>query len=573
MGGFEQALSGRLTVDGVDHHLLWGDGFHGFEPGIDIFVACVINGFALAFTAHEHGLDDHVAMKGLETVDDQIDIVSTVRMIYLINIGGIDSVEFQDVVIHLHEGIMYLLTVDHRGIAEYGDLSLRTVLVAQTDGVGDDLGEVGMTGRFAIACKSEDIGQLAVGHHLLEFGFQFLRHFLTGGEGERRTMVFIETTLAIDAVERTDLAVGWQQVDAQRDAETAAVDGAEDRRWIDNCTHNGCKGTPFSRQKNKRNKKISVIMYLCLKKIVILQPNSKFTYVRFMKRRRNNAGNRRGVQMVTLCISTTMVLVLLGMVVFSVLTSHNLSQWVKENLTVTVMLKDEVSVNEAKLLCRDLYHRPYSRNIDYISREQALKEQSEAMGSDPSEFLGMNPFSATLELQMKSDYANRDSLKWIAAELKKNPKVADVAYQVDLMDSVNRNLTKMNLLLLVIAGLLTFVSFALISNFVRLSVYSRRFLIHTMKLVGASWGFIRRPFMKQGLVVGIIAAVFAIMVLGASVYALYYYEPNLMLVITWRELVITAVAVLLFGIIITSVSAYISVNKFLRMTPGELYKI
>ena len=159
------------------------------------------------------------------------------------------------------------------------------------------------------------------------------------------------------------------------------------------------------------------------------------------------------------------------------------------------------------------------------------------------------------------------------AELKKNPKVADVAYQVDLMDSVNRNLTKMNLLLLVIAALLTFVSFALISNFVRLSVYSRRFLIHTMKLVGASWGFIRRPFMKQGLVVGIIAALLAIAVLGACVYGLYYYEPNMMVVITWRELVITAVAVLLFGIIITSVSAYISVNRFLKMTPGELYKI
>jgi cell division transport system permease protein len=148
-----------------------------------------------------------------------------------------------------------------------------------------------------------------------------------------------------------------------------------------------------------------------------------------------------------------------------------------------------------------------------------------------------------------------------------------VAYQVDLMDSVNRNLTKMNLLLLVIAALLTFVSFALISNFVRLSVYSRRFLIHTMKLVGASWGFIRRPFMKQGLVVGIIAALLAIAVLGVCVYGLYYYEPNMMVVITWRELVITAVAVLLFGIIITSVSAYISVNRFLKMTPGELYKI
>ena len=277
--------------------------------------------------------------------------------------------------------------------------------------------------------------------------------------------------------------------------------------------------------------------------------------------------------MVTLCISTSMVLVLLGLVVFSVLTSHNLSEWVKENLTVTVMLKDEVTVNEAKLLCRDLYHRPYSRNIDYISREQALKEQSEAMGSDPSEFLGTNPFSATLELQMKSDYANRDSLKWIAEEIKKNPKVSDVAYQVDLMDSVNRNLTRMNILLLAIAALLTFISFSLINNTVRLSVYSRRFLIHTMKLVGASWGFIRRPFMRRGLMVGIVAAFIALIVLGGCVYGLYYYEPKMVTIISWRELAITAGAVLLFGIIITTVSSYISVNRFLRMSAGELYKI
>ena len=275
----------------------------------------------------------------------------------------------------------------------------------------------------------------------------------------------------------------------------------------------------------------------------------------------------------TLCISTSMVLVLLGLVVFSVQTSRNLSHWVKENLTVTVVLNDEVSVGDAKRFQQDLVRRPFSKDVLYISREQALKEQTDAMGSDPSEFLGMNPFPATLELQLHSDYANADSLAWISDELRKNPEVTDVAYQVDLMDSVNRNLTKMNLLLLVIAALLTFVSFALISNFVRLSVYSRRFLIHTMKLVGASWGFIRRPFMKQGLVVGIIAALLAIVVLGACVYGLYYYEPNMMVVITWRELVITAVAVLLFGIIITSVSAYISVNKFLRMTPGELYKI
>ena len=304
-----------------------------------------------------------------------------------------------------------------------------------------------------------------------------------------------------------------------------------------------------------------------------MQPNSNFYVRKLMKKRKKDAGNRRGVQLVTLCISTAMVLVLLGLVVFSVQTSRNLSQWVKENLTVTVMLSDDVSVNGAKLLCRDLYHRPYSRNIDYISKEQALKEQSEAMGSDPSEFLGVNPFPATLELQLHSDYANRDSLKWIARELQKNPKITDVAYQVDLMDSVNRNLTKVNLVLLALAVLLTFVSFSLINNTVRLSVYSRRFIIHTMKLVGASWGFIRKPFMKQTLLVGVIAALIAIAVLGGCVYALYYYEPNIISIITWRELTITAVAVLLFGIIITAACSYISVNKFLRMSAGELYKI
>ena len=292
-----------------------------------------------------------------------------------------------------------------------------------------------------------------------------------------------------------------------------------------------------------------------------------------MKKRKKKTGSRRGVQWVTLCISTAMVLVLLGIIVFSVLTSRNLSAWVKENLTVTVMLGDDVSVNEAKRLCRDLYHRPYARNIDYVSKEQALAEQTQAMGSDPSEFLGANPFVASLELQLKSDYANHDSLKWIVYELQKNPKVTDVAYQEDLMDNVNMNLGRMNMILLVLAALLTFVSFSLINNTVRLSVYSRRFLIHTMKLVGASWGFIRRPFMRDALIVGLLAALLACCVLGGAYYALMQYEPNIDTIITWQMLVVTGVAVFLFGIIITVLCAYISVNRFLRMTAGELYKI
>ena len=279
------------------------------------------------------------------------------------------------------------------------------------------------------------------------------------------------------------------------------------------------------------------------------------------------------MQVVTLCISTTMVLILLGMVVFFVLSAHNLSAHMKENLTVTVMLKDSVSVNDAKLFCRDLYHRPYSHTIDYISKEQAQREQVQELGSDPTEFLGFNPFPATLEIRLNADYANRDSLKWIAKEIRKDKRVSDLAYMEDLMDRVNSNLSRLSVLFLILAALLTFVSFALISNTVRLSIYARRFVIHTMKLVGASWGFIRRPFLKQAIIIGIIAAILAIAILGLGVYGLYLTQPGLTDIVTWQVLTITAVSVLVFGIVITLLCAWLAVNKFLRMTAGELYKI
>ncbi|MGN1263999.1 MAG: cell division protein FtsX, partial [Prevotella sp.] len=171
------------------------------------------------------------------------------------------------------------------------------------------------------------------------------------------------------------------------------------------------------------------------------------------------------------------------------------------------------------------------------------------------------------------DYANGDSLKWIAKELKSLNEVTDVAYQEDLMDKVNSNLRKLGVILLVLAVLLTCVSFSLINNSVRLSIYSRRFLIHTMKLVGASWGFIRRPFIKRAVGVGLVAALLACAALGGGMYALYNYEPNIIMVITWRELAFTAASVFFFGVVITALCSWLSVNKFLKMTAGELYKI
>jgi cell division transport system permease protein len=195
------------------------------------------------------------------------------------------------------------------------------------------------------------------------------------------------------------------------------------------------------------------------------------------------------------------------------------------------------------------------------------------MGTDPSEFIGANPFLASIELQLKADYANTDSLKWITKELKKYPKVGDITYQQALVNSVNDNLQKISLVLLVLAVLLTFVSFSLINNTVRLGIYARRFSIHTMKLVGASWGFIRYPFVMRAIVVGMIAAFVAIAVLGTCLYALYSYEPGILTVVTWEIVAITAISVFLFGIIITAICSSLSVNKFLKMKAGDLYKI
>lgn len=291
------------------------------------------------------------------------------------------------------------------------------------------------------------------------------------------------------------------------------------------------------------------------------------------KKHKKRTRRHGSLQVITLCISTAMVLILLGMVVFSVLTARNLSTYVRENLTVTIMLSEDMTSPEAMNLCKSLKERPYAAHMTYISPEQALKEHIKAMGSDPTEFLGGNPFVGSIEMQLTADYANNDSLKWITKELKAKAKTTDITYQKDLIDQVNDNIAKLSIILLVIAGLLTFVSFSLINNTVRLSVYARRFSIHTMKLVGASWNFIRWPFIKRALAEGFVAALLADGVLAGCIYGLYTVQPEMLVVVDWVVMSITAGAVLLAGLLLTTVCSYFSVNRFLKMTAGDLYKI
>ena len=277
------------------------------------------------------------------------------------------------------------------------------------------------------------------------------------------------------------------------------------------------------------------------------------------------------MQFITAGISTTMVLFLLGLVVFSVLTANNLSVYIRENIAFSAILDDGMKETSIIKLQESLNKKNYVKQTTYISKEQALKEQTEAMGTDPTEFIGHNPFNASIEIKLNAGYTNPDSIKWIEKELMANKNILEINYPQNLLDSVNKNLQKISLFLLGLAVLLSLISFSLINNTIRLTIYSKRFLIHTMKLVGASWGFIRKPFITRNLWIGILSGAVANAVLTALAYTAVKYEPELLAIISPESIMIVAASVMVFGIIITTLCAYISINKYLRMKISELY--
>ena len=279
------------------------------------------------------------------------------------------------------------------------------------------------------------------------------------------------------------------------------------------------------------------------------------------------------MQFITSSISTTLVLLLLGLVVFFVLTAHNMSVYVRENISFSVLISDDMKEADILKLQKKLNQEPFVKQSEYISKKQALKEQTEAMGTDPEEFLGYNPFTASLEIKLHSDYANSDSIAKIEKMIKKNSNIQDVLYRKELIDAVNENIRNISLVLLALAVVLTFISFALINNTIRLAIYSKRFLIHTLKLVGASWSFIRGPVLRKNVWSGVLAGMLADAILMGTAYWAVTYEQELIQVITPEVMLIVCGSVLVFGIVITWLCAYISMNKYLRMKANTLYYI
>ncbi len=287
------------------------------------------------------------------------------------------------------------------------------------------------------------------------------------------------------------------------------------------------------------------------------------------KKKKISAGTSMNI--VTACISTTLMLVLLGTVIFFVCFAHNFSNSLKENFTVTLMLDENITQHQAYEIQTRLRKLPCTRSLNYMSKEKAQRELAKGLGTEEIEFLGDNPLSASFELRLKSEYANSDSLNNILPPLKSDSLIVDVTAPQNLMDSLNHNIRHISGVLLIIALLLTLVSFVLINNTIRLSIYARRLMIKTMRMVGASYGFIRRPFIRKAITIGVISGVLACVILALGIYNLIKYDPEIQGLITWQTIAFTAGAVIVCGFIITWLSAYISVSHYLKMSRYKLY--
>lgn len=278
-------------------------------------------------------------------------------------------------------------------------------------------------------------------------------------------------------------------------------------------------------------------------------------------------------QFLTSLLSTTFVLMLLGTIVLFVISAKKASTYLKENVIVNVYINDNVEPDQLRQLQADLDADPCIKEHQYVSKEDALKKANELLGTDPTEFVGYNPYMAELELKIAEDYTSKDSLESITTRLKLRKEINDVLYHPDLIESMNKGINKTTIVLLILAALFTFISFGLINNTVRLTIFARRFLINTMKLVGASWGFIRKPFLKQSFVMGIVSSAIACVLLYLGITWLQNYEPDISEIIDNGVMAIVAGSVILFGLLITFLCTYISLNKYLKMSSNDLYHI
>lgn len=270
-------------------------------------------------------------------------------------------------------------------------------------------------------------------------------------------------------------------------------------------------------------------------------------------------------------ISISLVLLLVGVASMLLVNAKGVSDYFKENMQVSVMMKQDVSEDDAVGYMEKLEKEVFIKSMDFISKEEGRQEMAQMLGEDFLDVFETSPIPASVNITLDADYVSSDSLEVVKARISASPLVEEVVYQTSLVDALNANLSKISLILSVFIGLMLFISFVLINNTVRLNVFARRFTIHTMKLVGATRAFIRAPFLVQAVFQGLFSAFIAIMVLVGLLFFVRSEFVQLFEIFRLELLLLVIGIVIVAGVVICLLSTWFVVNKLVSLKKDELY--
>jgi cell division transport system permease protein len=273
----------------------------------------------------------------------------------------------------------------------------------------------------------------------------------------------------------------------------------------------------------------------------------------------------------TLVISVSLVLFLLGVLGMVLINARELSDYLRESLSFSIMLDDEAKEPDIRMLQKDLDAKPYVKSTEYVSKDAAAVKMKQELGEDFITFLGENPLPPTIDVYLYAGFTSPDSVAKIEKYVREYPFVKEVYVQESLLFLINENVRKISLFLLIMSTFLFLISLTIINNTIRLSIYSRRFLIRTMQLVGATRGFIRRPFIIQSAIQGLLSALIAMSLLLGLLYLI---EKEFLLMFKFETtylLLLLGGVIILFGILINIISTFFSVNRYLSISDDKLY--
>ncbi len=291
-----------------------------------------------------------------------------------------------------------------------------------------------------------------------------------------------------------------------------------------------------------------------------------------MKTGNNTSLNRRILSSsASVVISLSLVLFVIGLLGLVLINAQRLSNYVKENIGFTIMLKEGVNEIEIMNFQKTLDAADFAKSSTFVSKEQATKDLQNDLGEDFVSFLGYSPLLASFDIKLNASYANTDSLTFIKAELSNYPLVHTIFYQENLIDKLNSNVNRLSFFLFSFCLLLFVIAFALINNTIRLSVYSKRFLIRTMKLVGATNSFIQRPFLIKGIYQGIYSSIFAIFMLIGSIQLIQSETASMLNITDLKIIGLIFILIFIFGFFLSWISTFFAVRKFIKQNESELY--